>query len=28
VFTRSFRLPGPVSNEKIKAEYKDGVLSL
>jgi HSP20 family protein len=27
-FTRSFRLPTPVQSEKIKAEYKDGVLTL
>ncbi len=27
-FTRSFRLPGPVASDKVKAEYKDGVLTL
>jgi HSP20 family protein len=27
-FTRSFRLPGPVAGDKIKAEFKNGVLSL
>jgi len=27
-FTRSFRLPGPVAGDKIKASYKDGVLML
>lgn len=27
-FTRSFRLPGPVAADRIKAEYRDGVLAL
>lgn len=27
-FVRNFRLPGPVSGEKVKAEYKNGVLTL
>lgn len=27
-FARSFRLPGPVAADRIKAEYRDGVLTL
>ena len=27
-FKRSFSLPGPVAEEKLKAEYKDGVLTI
>ena len=27
-FSRSFKLPATVNNEKIRAEYRDGVLSI